>query len=141
MSSILRDKRDTFNEHVQVFYDLTQSHYNDVQDNFKKEFCLKEHLQISRLLFNIKLNAWEIMYFDNNGKSQGKFQHMTDKWIEENFDKEDLKLLIEHAIKVNQKFIGIPVGYIIDVNPTMMISQNPIVECKLEANPVCAYAA
>ena len=87
------------------------------------------------------MDAWEGMYFDNNGRSQRKFQQMTDKWIEENFDKEDLKLLKEHAIKVNQKFLRIPVGDIIDVKPTMMISQKPTVEYKQEANPVCTYAA
>ena len=81
------------------------------------------------------------MYFDNNGRSQGKFQQMTDEWIEENFDKEDLKLVKEHAIKVIQKFLRIPVGDIIDVKPTMMISQNPKVKYQQEANPVCAYAA
>ena len=81
------------------------------------------------------------MYFDNNGRSQGKFQQMTDEWIDEIFDKEDLKLQKEHAIKVNQKFLRIPVGDIIEVKPTMMISQNPTVQYKQEANPVSAYAA
>ena len=104
ISSRVRDKKDhTFNEHDQGFYNFTQSHYYDVS-SFKPEFRLKEHLQISRLKFNTKLNAWEGMYFDNNGRSQGKFQQMTDEWIDEIFDKENLKLLKEHAIRVNQKF-------------------------------------
>ena len=80
------------------------------------------------------------MYFDNNGRLQGKFHQLTDEWIEENFNKEDLKLLEDHAINVNQKFIRTPVGDIFDVKPTIMISQNPTVEYKQEANPVCAYA-
>ena len=66
----MRDRKDhTFNEHDQGFYTFTQSHYYDVS-SFKPEFRLKEHLQISRLRFNIKLDAWEGMYFDNNGRSQ-----------------------------------------------------------------------
>ena len=93
ISSRVRDRKDhTFNEHDQGLYNFTQSHYYDVS-SFKSEFRLKEHLQISRLRFNTKLNAWEGMYFDNNGRSQGEFQQMTDEWIDENFDKEDLKLL------------------------------------------------
>ena len=47
----------------------------------------------------------------------------------------------EHAIRVNQKFFRIPVGDIIDDKPTLMISQNRIVQYKQEANPVCAYTA
>ena len=42
---------------------------------------------------------------------------------------------------MNQKFLRIPVGDIIDVKPTMMIIHNPTVEYQQEANPVCAYAA
>ena len=137
----MRDGRDhTFNEHDQGFYNFTQSHYYDVS-NIKPEFWHKKHLQLSRLRFNIKLYAWEGMYFDNNGRSQGKVQQMTDEWIDENFDKEDLKLFKEHAIKMNQKFLRIPVGDIIDVKPSMMISQNPTVKYQPETNPVCAYAA
>ena len=68
-----------------INYDIKD--YYDVS-RFKPEFRFKEHLQISRLRFNIKLEAWEGMHFDNNVRSQVKFQQMTDEWIDKNFDKE-----------------------------------------------------
>ena len=42
---------------------------------------------------------------------------------------------------MNQKFLRIPVGDIIEINPTMSIINNPTIRYQQEANPVCAYAA
>jgi hypothetical protein len=112
-----------------------QMQYENVRSyNFK----IMEHLEISRIRYNIHKNQWEGIQRETNGTIL--MTTLREDWVQTNFPKywEIFKNL---SMKGMQGFLNVPVGDIIDVEPTMDVSNNPAIKYQQGQEDICIFSS
>ena len=103
-----------------------------------RNFKMQEHYQISRIRFNVKKNEWEGVQFENDQTLS--VVKLNEKWVISNFPKYH-KFFKAKSIEGSNKFLQVPIGDVIDVHPTMDISNNPSVKYLQGQNDICVFAS
>ncbi len=99
---------------------------------------IMEHYQISRIRYNIYTNKWEGIQLENDSEFQ--IVTLSEKWVKKNFPNhwESFLRISESGM---QKFLSVPAGDIIKVEPTMDISQNPKLKYLQSTKDICVFAS
>lgn len=113
---------------VQMFYLNTRSFGIKIQ----------EHLQISRIRFNIHNNSWEGVQREDG--SEFEITKLSEKWVKRNFP-QHWQTFLTISRNGMQKFLSVPVGDIIEVTPTMDTSMNPVLKYVQSSKDICVFAS
>jgi hypothetical protein len=84
------------------------------------------------------LKKWEGIQLENNDQHQ--IVTLSEKWVKRNF-KQYWQSFLEISENGMQKFLDVPLGDIIEVEPTMDISNNPKLKYLQSNKDICVFAS
>lgn len=113
---------------VQMFYWNTRTYRSKIM----------EHYQISRIRYNIHNKNWEGIQLEDGASVQ--IVQLPEKWVKKTF-RTSWETFMRISMNGMQKFLDVPVGDIIQVTPTMDISNNPRLKYLQSDKDICVFAS
>ena len=116
-------------------------HFSVWSDRYEVEPATRE---ISKIRWNSDKKEWEGIYqqpIPGTDRTDAAVTKLTTEWVNKCFTPTQITAFHDAAIKGQRKFLRVPVGDLIEVEPTMDISMNPKIAYRNNESEICAYAS